>query len=124
VNRFFEFTPRQIKLLLVLTGILLIGTTLKFVHSYATVNDEALSFSVNVGDGNLQYQAVFQVDLNLSPSDSLELIPGIGPVLASRIVTYRDRVGKFETVEDIMKVQGIGRSKYEKIKSYITVRNW
>ena len=124
MNRFFDFSPLQIKVLLFLTGLLLVGATLKFIQSYATVEKDSFKFSVQLGDGNQNYAPVFEVDLNLSPADSLELIPGIGPVLASRIVAHRDSLGRFEKVEDVMSVPGIGVTKYEKIKSYLKVRNW
>ncbi len=124
MNRFFDFSLLQIKLLLFLVGLLLVGSVLEFVRSYATVEKEEFKFAVQLGDGDLTYAPVFAVDLNLSPADSLELIPGIGPVLASRIVAYRDSIGRYEKPEDVMAVQGIGYTTYEKIKSYIKVRTW
>ncbi len=124
MNRFFDFSPLQIKLLLFLIGLLLVGSVLEFVRSYATVEKEEFKFSVQLGDGDLTYAPVFVVDLNISPADSLELIPGIGPVFASRIVAYRDSIGRFEKPEDVMAVRGIGYITYEKIKSYIKVRTW
>ncbi len=124
MNRFFDFSPLQIKLLLFLIGLLLVGSVLEFVRSYATVEKEEFKFSVQLGDGDITYAPVFIVDLNISPADSLELIPGIGPVLASRIVAYRDSIGRYEKPEEVMAVQGIGYTTYEKIKSYIKVRTW
>lgn len=124
MNRFFDFSSLQIRLLVFLVGLLLIGSVLEFVRSYATVEKDEFKFSVQFGDGDLTYAPVFKVDLNISPADSLELIPGIGPVLASRIVAYRDSAGRFEKPEDILAVQGIGVVTYEKIKPYIKVRAW
>lgn len=124
MNRFFEFSPLQIKLLVFLVGLLLVGSVLEFVRSYATVEKNEFKFSVQLGDGDQSYAPVFTVDLNISPPDSLELIPGIGPVLASRIVAYRDSVGRYQKPDEVMKVQGIGFAKYEKIKAYIKVRSW
>lgn len=124
MNGFFDFSPLQIKLLVILVGLLLIGSVLEFVRSYATVDKDEFQFSVQLGDGDLTYAPVFVVDLNISPADSLELIPGIGPILASRIVAYRDSIGRFEKAEDVMAVEGIGYSKYKNIKQYIKVRPW
>lgn len=124
MNGFFDFSPLQIKLLVILVGLLLIGSVLEFVRSYATVDKDEFQFSVQLGDGDLTYAPVFAVDLNISPADSLELIPGIGPILASRIVAYRDSIGRFEKAEDVMAVEGIGYSKYKNIKQYIKVRPW
>ncbi|HHI02316.1 MAG: hypothetical protein DRP51_10935 [Candidatus Zixiibacteriota bacterium] len=124
MNRFFDFSPLQIRLLVFLVGLFLVGSVLEFVRSYATVEKSEFKFSVQLGDGDQTYRPVFRVDLNNSPADSLELIPGIGPVLASRIVAYRDSAGRFEKVEDILSVPGIGFKTFEKIKPYIEVRTW
>ena len=124
MNRYFNFSPLQIKLLVFLVGLLLVGSILEFVRSYATVEKNEFKFSVTLSDGDQTYSPVFKVDLNISPADSLELIPGIGPVLASRIVAYRDSVGRYEKPEDILEVPGIGYKKFEKIKPYIEVRAW
>ncbi len=124
MNRFFDFSSLQLKLLVFLTGLLAIGAVLEFAGGYSANDYSEFKFSVQLSDGNQIYSPVFQVDLNLSPADSLELIPGIGPVLASRIVAYRDSVGKFQKVEDILAVQGIGHGTFEKAKPYIKVRAW
>ncbi len=124
MNRYFNFSPLQIKLLVFLVGLLLVGSVLEFVRSYATVEKNEFKFSVKLSDGDQTYSPVFKVDLNISPADSMELIPGIGPVLASRIVAYRDSVGRYEKPEDILDVPGIGYKKFEKIKPYIEVRAW
>jgi len=124
MNRFFDFSSLQLKLIIFLAGLLIIMAVLVFIQSYSTVEEPGLKFSVQLSDGNLEYEPVFSVDLNLSPADSLELIPGIGPTLASRIISYRDSVGRFEKIEDVMAVPGIGRGTYEKIRLYLKVRSW
>ena len=73
-----------------------------------------MKFNVSIGDNDTRYTPPFKVDLNLTPADSLELLPGIGPVLSSRIVAYRDSV-QFTKTTDILKVKGIGSEKYERI---------
>jgi DNA uptake protein ComE-like DNA-binding protein len=98
-------------------------TLYNFIRSYSDVPKESLSFSVQLADHDQTYAPVIIVDLNLSPADSLELLPYIGPALASRIIAHRDSA-RFEKPEDIMKVKGIGYKTYEKIKSYIKVEPW
>ena len=51
----------------------------------------------------------------------LEALPGIGEVLAQRIVDYRSENGPFRRIEDLLKVSGIAPATFEKIKDYITV---
>ena len=49
------------------------------------------------------------------------MLPGIGPVLAQRIVEYRQANGPFAATEEIMQVDGIGESTYEELQDLITV---
>lgn len=59
------------------------------------------------------------IDINSSDAEQLELIHGIGPVLAKRIVEYRNENGPFHSVDDLKKVQGIGDKKLEEIRYYV-----
>jgi comEA protein len=63
-----------------------------------------------------------KVDLNSASAYQLELLPGIGPVLSQRIINHRETKGKFQKIEDVMKVSGIGPKTFEKIKDLITVK--
>jgi competence protein ComEA len=63
-----------------------------------------------------------KIDLNSASAYQLELLPGIGPVLSQRIINYRETKGKFQKIEDVMKVSGIGPKTFEKIKDLITVK--
>ena len=112
---FFEFSPAQLRVIIFLAGLFLVLSAVSLIRSYSTEDKGGFKFTVQAGDNDARYSPVFVVDLNLSPADSLELIPGIGPVLASRIVAYRDSAGRFEKPDDIIKVYGIGYKKYEKI---------
>jgi competence protein ComEA len=124
MNRFFEFSPAQLRVVIALGGLLLFLSAYRFVRSFSNVENRTLKFNVSIGDGNADYSPIFTVDINHSPIDSLELIPGIGPTLAKRIIAYRDSVGRFESPVDITKVYGIGPKLYEKIKPYIKVQPW
>lgn len=61
------------------------------------------------------------LNLNRASAKELEKLPGIGPVLASRIIEYRKINGNFQSVDELSKVQGIGASTLEKFKSKIRV---
>ena len=63
-----------------------------------------------------------KININTATQTQLETLPGIGPSTATKIITYRKENGKFKTIEDIKQVSGIGDSKFEKIKNYITVK--
>lgn len=60
------------------------------------------------------------VNINTCTLDELLSINGIGESKAKSIIEYRENVGLFTSKEDIMKVSGIGKSLYDKIKDYIT----
>ncbi len=56
------------------------------------------------------------IDLNTATAGELEELPGVGPVLAARIVGYRDEHGPFSTVEDLLDVAGIGEAKLAQLR--------
>lgn len=60
-----------------------------------------------------------KVNINTATQTELETLPGIGPSIALKIIDYRKENGKFNTIEDIKKVNGIGENKYSKIKELI-----
>ena len=62
------------------------------------------------------------VNINRVRLTELVALPQIGPVLAVRIVEYRDSVSLFETIEQIKKVEGIGSATFNAIKYYICVK--
>ena len=59
------------------------------------------------------------VELNEATVEQLDGLPGIGPALAERIVTYRDEHGPFEQVDDLAKVKGIGVRTLERLRPYL-----
>ena len=61
------------------------------------------------------------LNINRATAKDLEKLPGIGPVLASRIVEYRKANGAFTSIDDLKKIPGIGGSKLEKFKEKIRV---
>lgn len=60
-----------------------------------------------------------KININKATQTEIETLPGIGPSTALKIINYRNEHGKFEKIEDIKNVSGIGDSKYENIKEYI-----
>ncbi|WFE61874.1 ComEA family DNA-binding protein [Micromonospora sp. WMMD714] len=62
-----------------------------------------------------------KVNLNSATLAQLDTLPGVGPVLAQRILTHRDRQGGFRSVGDLRQVDGIGDARYEQLKDLVTV---
>lgn len=61
------------------------------------------------------------VNLNTATLADLDTLPGVGPVLAQRILEAREAQGGFRAVSDLRKVEGIGTARYEQLKDLVTV---
>jgi len=61
------------------------------------------------------------VNINSASATELESLPGVGPVLAQRIMEYRESEGGFSSVEQLRKVEGIGPKKFEQLKDKVTI---
>ncbi len=81
--------------------------------AYASGPEGGVSSSSGITNG--------KVNLNLAGSATLQTIPGIGPSKADRIIEYRETIGRFKKIEDIMNITGIGEKTFESIRDYITV---
>lgn len=80
------------------------------------------SSGISNDDTNTEKAQNTKININTATQTQLETLPGIGPSTATKIITYRTETGKFKKIEDIKEVSGIGDSKFEKIKDYITVK--
>jgi competence protein ComEA len=78
------------------------------------IDENLLDFQNSVEDGN-------KININTCTKEELMSLPGIGEVLADRIIQYREKT-PFKKVEDLMNVSGIGEKKFESIKDMIIVR--
>ena len=63
----------------------------------------------------------FPIDINLADKKELMALPGIGDVLAQRILDYREEAGPFTSVEGLMNVEGIGKKRMEDMLELITI---
>ena len=62
------------------------------------------------------------VDLNTATIEQLDALPGIGPATAQKIVADRTENGPFRSVDDLLRVTGIGAKKLDALKDLVTVR--
>lgn len=61
------------------------------------------------------------ININTADKSALDTLPGVGPVLAEKIIEYRQTNGSFSDTEGLKKVPGLGGSKFEKLKDKITI---
>lgn len=61
------------------------------------------------------------VDLNTATAEELQELMGIGPVLAQAIVNYRAEHGPFDSVDELLEVNGIGEAKLDGIRNDVTI---
>jgi competence protein ComEA len=63
----------------------------------------------------------YPLNLNTATQAELESLPGIGPAKAMDIITYREQVGAYKTVDDLLNIAGIGSSTLDAIREYLSV---
>lgn len=63
-----------------------------------------------------------KININTASAAELDMLPGVGPSIAQRIVDYRTQNGAFKKADDLKKVRGIGDALFDQIKDLITVQ--
>ena len=117
---------RERAVVLLVTAAFLVGAAISYykrvglrrqaaLHPIAVVMDSASGGA----PGSVAVQP--PVDINQATPRQLDRLPGIGPVLASRIVDYRQRKGGFHSVNELRSVSGIGEKRYSALKDLVTV---
>ena len=88
-----------------------------FRRNQTSSAEEDLSATYGLSDTG---EIVQLININQAPVELLVSLPGIGPVTAEKIITFREEQA-FNKIEDIQKVPGIGPATFENIKGYLTV---
>ena len=65
--------------------------------------------------------AIKLIDINNASIAELDLLPGIGPALGAQIIADREANGRFDTIDDLQRVSGIGPKKVEKIRALVVL---
>jgi len=88
------------------------------------INVVAKPVLVGAGEGLVSTSKVkgsTKISINMADKSELDILPGIGPSLADRIMEYRQANGAFSDINELKKVPGISQSKFDKIKDKITL---
>ena len=81
--------------------------------------DRKFPVSSGIRNGSTRTNSI--ININRASAKELESLPGIGPVLAARIIEYRKSNGSFTSIDDLKKVPGVGGAKLAKFKEKIRV---
>ncbi|MEE9163014.1 MAG: helix-hairpin-helix domain-containing protein [Candidatus Neomarinimicrobiota bacterium] len=125
------FTTEEKRILLLLTTFLFVGLVVRQVRqrSYRAdpVHQAARDAALEAfQEGSRRFLATAgmlgaPLDINRAGHDALQSLPGIGPVLARKIVAYRSEIGFFGSVDDLENVSGIGPVLMERWQGLIVV---
>ena len=108
----------------VMLGIFIMQTrTAGTISVQRAAPEEAAESTQTVAEEAVDATADDRLDLNTATAEELQELPGIGEVIAQRIIDYRELCGRFLDPEQLMEVDGIGQAKYEKLRELVTVRN-
>ena len=90
-------------------------------YNIETFTQGKVSIISSNDSGVTQDSTTTLININTADAKLLEELPGIGATKANSIITYREEVGVFKSIEDLKNVSGIGDATFEKLKDYITV---
>ena len=117
---------RERAVLLLVAAAFLVGIVVSYykragLRRQATLNPIGVVQDTSAGYSPDSVDALPPVDLNRATPRQLDGLPGIGPVLAGRIIEYRQRKGGFQSVSELRGVSGIGEKRYSALKDLVTI---
>lgn len=98
-------------------GLVSVGGVVWSIQRAQQIQEPIVPESIQVSDEPMG--VIHLVDINSANAQELDLLPEIGPSLASRIVEDRETHGRFETIESLDRVKGIGPKTIEKIRALV-----
>lgn len=107
-----------------LAHLLVDGEQILVGQSQQNITNSANSSNSHRSSGTSHNRTVKKVPLgpisiNNAGAAQLDSLPGIGPIMANRIIAYRKQNGAFSTIDELQKVKGMGKSKFAEIKALV-----
>lgn len=96
------------------------GEKIYIPSQVSELEDDGLSAGEGGGGGTAK-SSDGRININTADSTQLQELTGVGPATAEKIIDYRKQNGRFQSIEDIKNVSGIGDKTYEKLKEHIKV---
>lgn len=109
----FNLTRQEKRMILFLISVALLGISIDYFIKRNSC------FRV-IGYLN-QDNDIGKINLNQADTIVLQDIPGVGEVLSKRIIEYRSYRGAFKEIEELQKIKGIGKEKFNKIREYFSL---
>lgn len=110
-----RFTKEEKIILLFLAAALFIGVGILYYKKLHPALPQFIEFD------ETEIKKSKKIDINTANKEELVRVKGIGPVLAGRIISYREKYGPFKKIEDIKEIKGIGGKTFEKIRKGLTL---
>ena len=107
--------------LLVLSALFLCLMFVVVYHTMPPGQSAGYTITTRIPAGDVTPEEAPPININTASASELETLDGIGPVLAERIVAYREEHGPFAAVEDLMQVKGIGEDIWNNLLERITI---
>jgi comEA protein len=125
-----NFTPQESRILIFLVAALFLGSIVSLYRHHRLQRSPQISVSSpevvaqadvldSTGDEKATQALGGRLNINTASEGELQSLPGIGPQLAERIVSYRQAHGPFPCAHDITRVRGIGEKTYQRIRDSI-----
>ena len=121
------FTPQEKKALWYLLILLAVGTASRYVRQNRAARyplaDEGYDQLFQAGAEAYRATSIDEplapIDLNSATGAELRQLPGVGPVMAKKIIDYRLKNGYFQTIDDMLNIDGVGPKSVERWRNLI-----
>jgi len=113
----FNLEKRERFIILFLVITLLAG----MAAAYYKRSNSAIDVKIRAFEDIGTDASVRKININEADESGLMSLPGVGQALARRIAEYKAQEGRFSSIDDLMKIKGIKKSLFEKLKDKVTV---